>query len=137
MAGTVKAISTYGTQLLYGASESSMSELARIKDFPDLIGDPNLIDVTDLMDGQQTNIPGIKTSDLLTFTCNYTKESFTSVNATANTEGYYALRFSDGSGFTWQGQHTLGVPGHGVDEPVEFTINIANSTEVTFAESIN
>lgn len=132
----VKAISTYGTQLLYGASANALTELARIKDYPDLIGDPNLIDVTDLMDNQQTNIAGIKTSDLMTFTCNYTKDSLTSVNEKANTPGYYALRLNDGSGFTWEGSHDFGVPGHGVDEPVEFTINITNTTPVTFTETI-
>lgn len=128
----VKAISTYGIKLFFGESANPTEELARIKDFPDLIGDPNLIDVTDLQDDQQTNIFGIKTSDLMTFTCNYTSESFAAVNAKANTPGYYKLSMSDGSSFSWEGSHTLGVPGHGVDEPVEFTINVTNTTPVSF-----
>lgn len=131
-----KAISTQNTRLYYGASLSSMTELANIKDYPDLIGDPNLIDVTDLKDTQQSNINGIKTSDTMQFTCNYTKETFKAVNEKSNTDGYYAIVFSDGSGFTWQGQHTVGVPGHGVDEAVEFTINITNTSDVEFSESV-
>jgi hypothetical protein len=92
-----------------------------------------MLETTTLSDPAVTNIPGIRSSDLLTFTCNYTKEDFTAVNTKANTAMYYALEFSDGSKFTWQGQHTCGVPGKGVDEVIEFTINIAASTPVEFA----
>lgn len=127
---TNKAISTFGIQLLCGDSAEALAELCRIKDYPDLIGAPNTIDVTDLQDDQQTFIPGIKTSDTLAFTANYTKESYDAVEALADQPKYYALRLSDGSGWTWQGEHTLGVPGHGVDEPVEFTINCTNSSPV-------
>lgn len=132
-----KAISTFGIQLLCGESSSALKELCRIKDYPDLIGPTNTIDVTDLQDDQQTFIPGIKTSDTMTFTANYTKESYDAVEALAGTDKYYALRLSDGSGWTWQGQHTLGVPGHGVDEPVEFTVNCTNSTPVERSATIN
>lgn len=131
-----KAISTYGVQLLCGDSAEAMTPLCRIKDYPDLIGDPNLIDVTDLEDEQQTNIQGIKTSDLLTFTANYTKDAYDAVEAKAGKDQYYGLKLSDGSGWTWQGQHSMGVPGHGVDEPVEFTINITNSTPVKRAATV-
>lgn len=131
------AISTQGIQLLRGTTTSDYKELCRIKDYPDLIGDPNLIDVTDLKDTQQTNIQGVKTSDLLTFTSNYTKEQYTEASKTESTPGYYALRLSDGTGWEWQGEHTLGVPGHGVDEAVEFTVNVTNSTPITRSETIN
>lgn len=130
------AISTQGIQLLRGTSKTDLTELCRIKDYPDLIGDPNLIDVTDLQDTQQTNIQGVKTSDLLTFTSNYTKEQYDKAAETEGQPGTYALRLSDGSGWTWEGEHTLGVPGHGVDEAVEFTVNVTNSSPVTRSESI-
>ena len=98
-----------------------------------MIGDPEMLETTTLSDAQVTNIPGIKSSDTLTFTCNYTKADFTAVSADADKHLYYALKFSDGSQFTWQGQHTCGLPGKGVNEVVEFTINIAASTAVEFA----
>ena len=75
---------------------------------------------------------GIKGSDLLTFTCNYTSADFKKVNDDAETDLYYVLEFSDGSKFSWQGQHTCGLPGKGVNEVVEFTINIAASSTVEF-----
>ena len=127
------AISTYGVQLQWGESADSVAKVVDIKDFPDMIGDPNLLETTTLSDSQQTNIPGIKSSDTLSFTFNYTKEDFTKVKADEGKALYYALVFSDGSKFTWQGQHTCGLPGKGVDEVIEATINIAASTPVEFA----
>ena len=127
------AISTLGVTLKMGESAEALEKVVDIKDFPDLIGDPNMLETTTLSDEAVTNIPGIRSSDMLTFTCNYTKADFTAVNEKANTPMYYALEFSDGSKFTWQGQHTCGVPGKGVDEVIEFTINIAASTAVEFA----
>ena len=127
------AISTLGVTLKMGESAQALEKVVDIKDFPDLIGDPNMLETTTLSDEAVTNIPGIRSSDMLTFTCNYTKADFTAVNDMANTPMFYALEFSDGSKFTWQGQHTCGVPGKGVDEVIEFTINIAASTAVEFA----
>lgn len=127
------AISTLGVTLKMGESAEALEKVVDIKDFPDLIGEPNMLETTTLSDPAVTNIPGIRSSDMLTFTCNYTKTDFEAVNEKANTALYYALEFSDGSKFTWQGQHTCGVPGKGVDEVIEFTINIAASTAVEYA----
>ncbi len=127
------AINTYGISLKWGETADAVAKVVDIKDFPDMIGDPEMLETTTLSDAQVTNIPGIKSSDMLTFTCNYTKEDFTAVNAEAGKALHYALEFSDGSKFTWQGQHTCGLPGKGVNEVVEFTINIAASTAVEFA----
>ena len=127
------AISTYGVELLWGESASAVTKKVDIKDFPDLIGDPNLLETTTLSDAQQTYIPGIKAADLLTFTFNYEKETFQLVKDDEGTALYYELSFSDGSKFTWQGQHTVGLPGKGVDEVLEATINIAPSSAVEFA----
>ena len=126
------AISTYGVVLKWGASAEATEKVVDIKDFPDLIGEPNMLETTTLSDGQVTNIPGIRSGDMLTFTANYTSADFAKVKAQEATELYYVLEFSDGSSFHWQGQHTLGVPGKGVDEVVEFTINIAAATPVDF-----
>lgn len=71
----------------------------------------------------------------MAFTCNYTSADFAAVNEDANQALYYVLEFSDGSKFSWQGQHTCGLPGKGVDEVIEFTINIVPSTAVEFAAS--
>ena len=126
-------MNTIGITLKWGASAEAAAKVVDIKDFPDLVSDPELIETTTLSDSQVTNIPGVKGSDLLTFTCNYTSADFAAVNEDANTPLFYVLEFSDGSSFNWQGQHTCGLPGKGVNEVVEFTINIAASTAVEFS----
>ena len=127
------AINTYGVSLKWGESAENVAKVIDIKDFPDMISDPELLETTTLSDAQVTNIPGIKGSDMLTFTYNFTKEDFAKVEADAGKPLHYALEFSDGSKFTWQGQHTSGLPGKGVNEVIEATVNIAASTAVVFA----
>lgn len=126
------AISSYGVTLKWGASAEAAEKKVDIKDFGDLIGDPNMLETTTLSDRQATNIPGILSSDTIPFTCNYTSKDFATCKADEGKELYYALEFSDGSSFTWQGQHILGLPGKGVDEVLEFTINSIASSPVTF-----
>ena len=125
------AISSFGVALKWGESASNVAKVVDIKDFGDLIGEVNMLETTTLSDSQVTNIPGIRSGDSIPFTCNYTKADFDKVYADEGKPLFYELTFSDGSGFTWQGQHTVGVPGKGVDEVLEFTINVAASTPVT------
>ena len=129
------ALSSYNVQLKWGTADGSVTKKIDIKDFPDLIGDPNLLETTTLSDASQTYIPGIKSVDLLTFTFNLDATSGKAVKDDEGKSLYYELSLSDGTTFEWQGSHTLGVPGKGVDEVLEGTINIAPSTEIvaTFA----
>ena len=127
------AISSYNCVLKWGESSEALTKKVDIKDFPDLIGDPNLLETTTLSDAAQTYIPGIKSMDLMTFTTNFTKTDFQACKADEGKTLFYSLEFSDGAKFTWQGQHTMGVPGKGVDEVIEATINIVPSTSVEFS----
>ena len=129
------AISSFGVSLRWGTTADSVSKVVDIKDYPDLIGEPEMIEVTTLSDPQVVNIPGIRASDMLTFTCNYTSADFSAVEKDANKKLYYELAFSDGSSFSWEGQHTCGLPGKGVNEVIEFTVNIAVSSAVEFSAS--
>lgn len=129
------AISSYGVTLKWGASAEAVEKVVDIKDFGDLVGSPNLLETTTLSDRQVTNIPGILSSDLIPFTCNYTAADFQKCKTDENKPLYYVLAFSDGSSFSWQGQHSLSVPGKGVDEVLEFTINVMASSPVEFKAS--
>ena len=95
--------------------------------------DPNLLETTTLSATAKTYIHGLKTRALMTFTTNFTKTDFQACKADEGKTLFYSLEFSDGAKFTWQGQHTMGVPGKGVDEVIEATINIAPSTAVEFS----
>ena len=123
-----KGITPIGTKLYFSESASSYTELCRIKSYGDLGGEPNTCDTTDLSDSMATAVQGTQQTDVNTFVANYNKTDYKAVKDKANTEGYYALVFSDGSAVTWQGSHTVGIVGHGVDEAPEFNIYITNST---------
>jgi hypothetical protein len=126
------AISTQGVTLKWGTSAASLSKVVDIKDFPDLGGAPEVLETTTLSDDIQTYILGIQGSDMMEFTCNYTKDDFEDVMGDANKDLYYALEFGDKGDegiFEWQGQHTAWVVGAGVNAVTEFKIGIAPSTK--------
>ena len=126
------AINTFGVELHWGDSAEAVAKVIDIKDFPDLLGAPEQLETTTLSDAAQTFIGGIRQSSDLTFTYNYTKEDFTKVEADAGKALHYALIFSDGSKFTWEGQHSSGLPGKGVNEVIEAQVVCSASTAVTF-----
>lgn len=123
------AISSYNVTLKFGSN--SATEAIVIKDFPDLFGEPNLLETTTLSDDAQTFIPGIKQMELMTFTINYDKTVCETIKNSEGSEQHYELSFSDGSKFTWTGQHTLGISGAGVDEVVEATLNVVPGSAIT------
>lgn len=137
------AISTYKTFLMYKASGgSTYSKLIDIKDYPDLGGEPEMLDTTTLSDGARTYIPGIQSQEAMTFTANYTSADYATVKALEGTEQDFAVWFgatvsngvatptgSDGK-FEFKGKLVVFVSGGGVNEPVNMTISIAPSTEI-------
>ena len=125
------AVSTQGVTLKWGTSAASLSKVVDVKDFPDLGGAPEMLETTTLTDNIQTYIMGIQGSDMMEFTCNYTKADFNAVMQDANKDLYYALEFGNEGIFQWQGQHTAWVVGAGVNAVTEFKIGIAPSTKPT------
>lgn len=133
-AGEKKAISTYGVTLKWGSSSETTTKKVDIKNFPDIGGAPELIEVTTLSDAMQAFINGIQTAGEMAFTCNYTKDIFETVDEDANTELYYNLEFGksgDEGIFEWQGMHSVHLTGADVNAPVEMVITIAPSTKPT------
>lgn len=126
------AINTYGVTLKWGESAETVAKVVDIRDFPDLMGAPELLETTTLGDPAQTHINGIRTSESMAFTCVYSKEDFTKVNTDANKHLFYVLEFSDGSQFAWEGQHNCSISGKGVNEVIEYVINVSASTAVEF-----
>lgn len=130
------AINTIGVTLSYKTSTASAyTKLCPIKDFPDLIGEPNLLEITSLDDEQQTFIPGIKQGGIMAFTINWDETVCTTIKGLEGEALSFKLEFSDGTTFTWSGELTLGVPGKSVDEVIEGTVYIAPSTEISVAFS--
>ncbi len=131
------AISTYGITLKWGTSAGSLTKVVDIKNFPDLGGAPELIEVTTLSDPMQVFINGIQTAGEMAFTCNYTKADYTAVKADEGKELYYALEFGEDGDegiFEWQGEHSVYLTGAEVNAPVEMVITIAPLTKPELQE---
>lgn len=141
------AISTYKVFLMHkGASESAYTKLIDIKEFPDLGGDPEMLETTTLSDKMQTYIAGIQSLDGLNFVTNYDLTSFKKLKALEGKTEKYAVWFggtesdgtltptgSDGK-FSFDGQLTAYPTGGGVNEVVDTNITIAPSTPIQFEE---
>lgn len=138
------AISTYKVFLMKkGTSGTTYEKLIDIKEFPDLGGDPEMLETTTLSDKMQTFIAGIQSLDAMSFTANYTLADYQKLVALEGKTEDYAVWFggtesggtltpsgTDGK-FEFSGQLTAYPTGGGVNEVVSMNISIAPSTPIT------
>lgn len=140
------AISTYKVFLMHKNVET-WEKLIDIKEFPDLGGEPDLLETTTLSDNMQTYIPGIQSMEGLTFTANYTLTDFETLKEMENTEKDFSVWFGgtgeadsltptgeDGK-FTFKGKLSVYPNGGGTNEVVGMTITIAPSTPIVLDKS--
>lgn len=139
------AISTYKVYLMHKES-SSYTKLVDIKEFPDLGGEPEMLETTTLSDPMQTYIAGIQSMDGLNFTANYDLTVYKQLKALEGKTESYAVWFGatgdgadatpDGSSgkFAFDGQLSVYPTGGGVNEVVGMAISIAPSTPITLDE---
>lgn len=138
------AISTYKVFLMHKPSTegATYTKLVDIKEFPDLGGEPEMLDTTTLSDGAFTYIPGIQSMEGMTFTANYTLATFAALKALEGQDLDLAVWFgatvadgvatptgSDGK-FEFKGRLTVFANGGGVNEVVNMTISVAPSTVI-------
>ena len=141
------AISTYKTFLMDSEDGESWNKLVDIKDFPDLGGAPEMLDVTTLSDRMRKQIAGIQELDAPEFTCNYDYTEYKKLKALEGKTRHYAVWFggteagetvtptgSDGK-FKFQGQLSVYAAGAGVNEPVDMKVTIAASTNIVLDEA--
>ena len=131
-----KAYSTINTVLKFGTAASSLTQLCKIKSYPDLGGAPDTIETTDLEDTAQTFVAGVQSVDQMEFTANFTPEAYTALKTNEGTDGYFELDFgqngSEGK-FTWQGSYSAYVNGGDVNAVRECTIVVTPSTAITYS----
>ena len=127
------ARSTIHTTLKFGTEKGSLTKMCPITSYPDLIGTPENIEVTDLDCEQQTFVPGVKSLDTMEFEANYDKEIYKTLTANEKADGYFELEFgTDGADgvFEWQGMYTLSVLGGGTNEARKMKIVVTPSTDI-------
>lgn len=137
-------ISTFRVFLMHSTLGTTYEKLIDIKDFPDLGGEPEMLETTTLSDRMQTYIAGIQSLDALVFTANYDIDDYRDLRLLEGKTEKYAVWFGGtGSGatvvptgefgkFSFSGQLTAFPVGGGVNEVVDMTISIAPATEIVF-----
>jgi hypothetical protein len=132
-----KAHNTIGTVLKFGTSANSLTELCKIKTFPQLNGEREQIETTDLTDEAQTFVPGVQSVESMTFSANFTIATYNALKANALTDGFFELDFGGNAGAkaTWEGQYDVYVNEGEVNGLIEQTIVVYPSTVVTIAAS--
>lgn len=136
------AINTYKTFLMY-QKDKTWTKLIDIKDFPDLGGEPEMLETTTLSDKMQTYIPGIQSTSSMSFTANYTLTDYKALKALEGTQYQFAVWFGgtetaglltptgDQGKFAFSGELSVYAGGGGTNEVVEMTITIAPSSPIS------
>lgn len=127
-----KAVSTIGTILKSGADKSSLTQLCKIKSYPDLGGAPEQLETTDLEDTTQTFVDGVQSLDSMEFTANYVKEEYDKLVASSGKQQKYQLEFGENGEdgiFSWEGTHSVRVTGGEVNAVREMVIACTPSTK--------
>ena len=131
---SAKAHNNIGTVLKFGTTANSLSELCKIKSYPQLNGEREQIETTDLTDTSQTFVPGVQSVESMQFNANFTLTTYQSLKTNALTDGFFELDFaSAGAKATWEGQYDVYVQEGEVNGLVEMTIVVYPSTVVTIA----
>ncbi len=136
--------STIDSYLLKGTGTTpTWGILLPIKEYPDLGGAPENVDVTTLSDKMRHYVPGVQDNDAFEFTCNYDKTDYQTVAALEGTETQFAVGFGKtvatntttigGEGlFKFKGYISVYANGGGVNDARDMTVTITPTTDITF-----
>lgn len=147
MAASTSPTSSKWTFLMHKASASAdFTKLVDIKDYSDLGGEREMLEVTTLTDDMQHFIPGIIMLDNgnVQFTCNYILSDYQALKALEEQDEDYAVwlggtKGSDGTvtpngddgKFLISGLLSVRVIGKGVNEVREMQVSIAPTKDIT------
>ena len=128
------AMTAFGTVLKYG--DTAPTTQITIKDTPVILAKRSSVETTTLSDDARTFIPGIReTAESFDFTANYDSEVFATLNALDKAQKC-ALVFSDGSGYTWDGNISASVNEAAIDAVLEMTISITPTSVPVWAKAV-
>ena len=127
-------------------ANGTFQKLYGLKNTPDMGGDKEKLDVTNLDDSHIRNINGIADYGDLAFEFWYNKEtdadaqdaeliknSYSVLKAyeTAGTKLYWKLTYPDGTGCSWLGEPAVKRAGVGVNEALAFTVTTSIESTIT------
>lgn len=127
-----KAHNTIGTTLKFGTEKASLAEMCKIKTYPQLGGEREQIESTDLTDEAQTFVPGVQSVESMQFTANFLQDKYTALKTNALKDGFFELTFGGNAGAkaTWEGQYDVYVSEGEVNGLIEMVIVVYPSTTV-------
>lgn len=124
-----------GVVLKMGTTAQSATEVPGLLDFPDMLGETDKIEVTTMKDTQRKYKPGLSDPGDMAFTFGYegmgVGTNWATLKGAKGEDKTFVLLFPDGSGFTWNGQVSLSMPGKGIAEALTFTAKITPSSDIT------
>lgn len=141
------ATSTYMTFLMHKKSGDSWEKLLDITEFPDLGGEPELLETTTMSDKMQTYVNGVQSNDGMQFNANYDLTEYKALKALEGKQEEYAVWFGgtetantptptgDQGKFLITGELSVYVTGAGVNEVRGMTITIAPAKPVTMDDN--
>lgn len=128
------AVISKGIKLSYAAKgEDSFNELTDLYEIPELGGDVDKIEVTNLSDAAHTYTNGLKNyGDSIAFKFWYAKEQFSTLNNITD-EQSWKVELPDGLVFTFDGTPSVKLDGAGTNAALAYTLNIAPTSEMVVA----
>ena len=135
-----------GTKLQYADTKAgTYKTLYGLQSTPDMGGDPEKVDVTNLADGSKRYIPGVKDYGDLDFTFFYNDEdknpavseadvaaAYSTLRAlqTSNAAVWFKLLYPDGTGFLWSSKVSVKRSAAEVNAALKFTLRSTPLTEL-------
>lgn len=108
--------------------------VANLQEFPDLLGEPETVDVTTLDDSYRHYILGIQdVGGAMGFTFLYDKTTFKKFNDAVGVHKSFQIKFPDNVTFTFGGYVAPSIIGKGVNDALQFTASIVADTDITVA----
>ena len=135
-----------GTKLQYADTKTgTFKTLYGLQSTPDMGGDPEKVDVTNLADGSKRYIPGVKDYGDLDFTFFYNDDddnpavseadvaaAYSTLRAlqTSNATVWFKLLYPDGTGFLWSSKVSVKRSAAEVNAALKFTLRSTPLTEL-------
>lgn len=125
------SLSSIGVELHHSVTaDGEYTKFADVKDFPDMFGEPELIQTTTLSNKSHTYIPGVKDTGIMPFTINWDAKDAKKISDIEGKLEYWKLILPDNTEFAWSGYASLGIPGKGVNEALEAKLNIVPASDI-------
>ena len=134
----MQGVLTKGIELGYKAesSGSTYTKIPGLKEFPDMGGAPEQMDITTFDDAMMHYMNGLKDAGTLEFTFLYDKQD----NSTSNYQVLcgledagkavsWELKLPTGTKIHWDGEVSVTISGGAVNEAINFVANIGVSTD--------